>query len=166
MLLSSVKRLLLIVNPYATNVTGDRIARVERALRERVEVVTHFTERPGHATEFAAEGVSEGVDAIAVFSGDGTYNEALNGADRDTPFGFLPGGGTSVFARALGLSRDPVEAARAIGAAAAEGRVRRISLGAANGRRFCSRPASASTPRRCAGSTSSAAARKAPAPAT
>jgi diacylglycerol kinase family enzyme len=132
-----VKRLLLIVNPYSTNVTGGEIARVERALRERVEVVTRFTERPGHATELAAEGAREGVDAIAVFSGDGTYNEALNGADGRTPFGFLPGGGTSVFARALGLSRDPVEAASAIAVAADEGRVRRISLGAVNGRRFC-----------------------------
>jgi len=132
-----VKRLLLIVNPYSTNVTGAQITRVEQALRERVEVWTRFTERPGHATELAAEGSAAGVDAIAVFSGDGTYNEALNGADGRTPFGFLPGGGTSVFARALGLPRDPIAAARAVGAAAAEGRLRRISLGAVNGRRFC-----------------------------
>ena len=61
------------------------------------------------------------VDAIVVFSGDGTYNEALNGADGAVPFGFLPGGGTSVLPRALGLPRDPVAAARAIGAALAEG---------------------------------------------
>jgi diacylglycerol kinase family enzyme len=133
----SVKRLLLIVNPYSTNVTGDEITRVEAALRERVDVWTRFTERPGHATELAAEGSESGVDAIAVFSGDGTYNEALNGADGRTPFGFLPGGGTSVFARALGLPRDPVAAARSVGAAVHEGRLRRIGLGAVNGRRFC-----------------------------
>ena len=132
-----MKRLLLIVNPYSTNVTGGDVTRVERALRERVEVTTRFTERPGHATELAAEGAHDGVDAIAVFSGDGTYNEALNGADGRIPFGFLPGGGTSVFARALGLPRDPVEAATTIAAAADEGRSRRISFGAVNGRRFC-----------------------------
>ncbi len=132
-----MKRLLLIVNPYSTNVTGDDITRVEDALRERVDLWTRFTERPGHATELAAEGAAEGVDAIAVFSGDGTYNEALNGADGRTPFGFLPGGGSSVFARALGLPRDPVAAACAVGAAAEAGRLRRISLGAVNGRRFC-----------------------------
>ena len=132
-----MKRLLLIVNPYSTNVTGDRIAAVEHALGERVEVRTRFTERPGHATELAAAGASEEVDAIAVFSGDGTYNEALNGADGKLPFGFLPGGGSSVFPRALGLPRDPVAAARAIGASLAAGRVRRISLGSVNGRRFC-----------------------------
>src|SRR4029079_10276591 len=64
-------------------------------------------------------------------------NEALNGADGAVPFGFLPGGGTSVLPRALGLSRDPVTAARSVGAALREGRTRRISLGSVNGRRFC-----------------------------
>jgi diacylglycerol kinase family enzyme len=132
-----VKRLLLIVNPYSTNVTGTRISRVEEVLRETVDVWTRFTERPGHATELAAEGAESGVDAIAVFSGDGTYNEALNGADGRIPFGFLPGGGTSVFARALGLPRDPVGAARQVAGALEQERSRRISFGAVNGRRFC-----------------------------
>jgi len=132
-----VKRLLLIVNPYSTNVTGSRISRVEDALRETVDVWTRFTDRPGHATELAAEGAAAGVDAIAVFSGDGTYNEALNGADGRIPFGFLPGGGASVFARALGLPRDPVAAARQVAGALEHGRSRRISFGSVNGRRFC-----------------------------
>jgi diacylglycerol kinase family enzyme len=131
-----VKRALLIVNPYSTQVTGSRISLVERALRERIEVETQFTQHPGHATELAAAAAADSVDAILVFSGDGTYNEALNGADGALPFGFLPGGGTSVLPRALGLSRDPIEAAGAIGSALAEGRLRRISLGAVNGRRF------------------------------
>ncbi|MGZ4333849.1 MAG: diacylglycerol/lipid kinase family protein [Gaiellaceae bacterium] len=131
-----MKRALLIVNPYSTQVTGQRITIVERALRERVEVVTQFTGHPGHATELAAAAAADSVDAIVVFSGDGTYNEALNGADGALPFGFLPGGGTSVLPRALGLPRDPAGAARAVGVALAEGRLRRISLGAVNGRRF------------------------------
>ena len=130
----SVKRALLIVNPYSTNVTGRRITEVESALRERVEVRTEFTKRPGHATLLAATAEA---DAVVVFSGDGTYNEALNGADAAVPMGFLPGGGTSVFPRALGLPRDPVAAARAVGTALHEERHRRISLGSVNGRRFC-----------------------------
>jgi diacylglycerol kinase family enzyme len=134
-MLVSVKRAVLIVNPYSTHVTGKRITAVEGALREWAELETEFTQRPGHATELAAEFASR-VDAIVVFSGDGTYNEALNGADN-VPFGFLPGGGTSVFPRALGLPRDPVAAARAVGAALGEDRMRRISLGSVNGRRFC-----------------------------
>lgn len=131
-----MKRALLIVNPYSTHVTGRRITEVEGALRDHADVETQFTQRPGHATELAAAASAAGIDGILVFSGDGTYNEALNGADGATPFGFLPGGGTSVFPRALGLSREPVEAARAVGAALAAGRTRRISVGAVNGRRF------------------------------
>jgi diacylglycerol kinase family enzyme len=131
-----VKTALLIVNPYSTQVTGRRITEVSRVLSELVELRTKFTQGPGHATELAAEGSAADVDAIIVFSGDGTYNEALNGADGAMPFGFLPGGGTSVFPRALGLPRDPVAAATAVGVALAEGRTRRISLGAVNGRRF------------------------------
>ena len=131
-----VKRALLIVNPYSTQVTGPSITAVENALREHVEIETSFTQHPGHATELAAAAAADSVDAIVVFSGDGTYNEALNGADGALPIGFLPGGGTSVLPRALGLSRDPAEAARAVGAALAEGRLRRITLGTVNGRRF------------------------------
>jgi diacylglycerol kinase family enzyme len=131
-----VKNALLIVNPYSTHVTGRRITEVSQVLSEHVELRTRFTQGPGHATELAAEAAAADVDAIIVFSGDGTYNEALNGADGRTPFGFLPGGGTSVFPRALGLPRDPVAAARAVGQAVAQGRTRRISLGAVNGRRF------------------------------
>jgi diacylglycerol kinase family enzyme len=135
-MLGRLKNALLIVNPYSTHVTGRRITEVTRALGEHVELRTQFTQGPGHATQLAAEFSAADVDAIIVFSGDGTYNEALNGADGRTPFGFLPGGGTSVFPRALGLPRDPVAAARAVGLAVAEGRTRRISLGAVNGRRF------------------------------
>jgi diacylglycerol kinase family enzyme len=135
-MLGRLKRAVLIVNPYSTHVTGRRVTEVSRALGEHVDVLTQFTQAPGHATQLAADASAAEVDAIVVFAGDGTYNEALNGADGSTPFGFLPGGGTSVFARALGLPRDPVAAARAVGTAVAEGRMRRISLGTVNGRRF------------------------------
>jgi diacylglycerol kinase family enzyme len=135
-MLGSVKRALLIVNPYSTNVTGRGVTEVEAVLRERISVSTEFTRGPGHATELAASAPGQ-VDAIVVFSGDGTYNEALNGSDGTLPFGFLPGGGTSVFPRALGLSRDPAAAALEVAGALADGRMRRISLGAVNGRRFC-----------------------------
>ena len=131
-----MKRALLIVNPYSTQVTGPAITAVENALREQVDVETRFTQYPGHATELAAAAAADSVDAIVIFSGDGTYNEALNGADGALPVGFLPGGGTSVLPRALGLSRDTAEAARAVGTALAEGRLRRITLGTVNGRRF------------------------------
>ena len=118
----------LIVNPYASRVTDDLVDRVASTLGD-VEV--RVTERGGHATELAREAAGE-VEAIYVFSGDGGFNEALNGSDGQTPIGFVPGGGASVLPRALGLPRDPVEAARRL----LVGTTRRISLGRANGRRF------------------------------
>ncbi len=72
-----------------------------------------------------------------VFSGDGTYNEAINGAAGKLPFGFVPGGGASVFPRALGLPRDPVAAAAQAVEALEAGRTISIALGRVNGRRFC-----------------------------
>ena len=104
---------LLIVNPFASGVDEHRL-----------------TTAAGEASEIA--GSAGDVDAIYVLGGDGTYNEVLNGVRVDVPLGFLPGGGTSVLPRALGLSRDPVKAAKRV----AEGRTRRVGLGRVNGRRF------------------------------
>jgi len=134
-MLASVKRATLIVNPYSTQVTGKLITDVERVLRERLDVQTEFTLHPGHATELAEQAAGS-TDAILVLSGDGTFNEALNAADGTVPFGFVPGGGTSVLPRALGLPRGAVEAAREVRDALVEGRTRTISLGVVNGRRF------------------------------
>jgi diacylglycerol kinase family enzyme len=119
-------RATLLVNPKASRVTPELAERVAQALGS---VETVFTEHAGHATELAR--VAE-TDVVVVFSGDGGFNEALNGVRPGTVLGFVPGGGTSVLPRALGLPRDPVEAARAL----ATGRERRISLGRSNGRRF------------------------------
>jgi diacylglycerol kinase family enzyme len=129
-----MRRAVLVVNPFASQVTEERVEAVRAELERGATVETLVTERPGHAVELV-EAVTE-VDAIFVFSGDGGFNEALNGADGDVPLGFVPGGGTSVLPRALGLPRDPVAAAAQLGEALAAGRTRRISLGRANGRRF------------------------------
>jgi diacylglycerol kinase family enzyme len=125
-----VGRAVLIVNPFASKVTDERVRHVRDALRGEFEVQP--TEHRGHATELARAAVAAGADAIYVFSGDGGFNEVLNGVDGTTPLGFLPGGGTSVLSRALGLPRDPVEAAIRL----ERGELRRISLGRVNGRRF------------------------------
>ena len=117
---------LLIVNPFASGVSDDRLAEVREVLGD-VEV--RETEHPGHATELAREA---NADAVYVFSGDGGFNEVLNGIGPQIPVGLIPGGGASVLPRALGLPRDPVDAAQRIMA----GETRRISLGKVNGRRF------------------------------
>jgi diacylglycerol kinase family enzyme len=131
-----VKRAVLIVNPYSTGVTRQRVADVTAALARKADVLVRQTQRRGHAVELAAA-AADSADAVVVFSGDGTYNEAINGAAGRVPFGFVPGGGASVFPRALGLPRDPVDAAARIGEALESGRTRSIGLGRVNGRLFC-----------------------------
>jgi diacylglycerol kinase family enzyme len=133
--LRAVKRAVLIVNPFATRVTEERIARVEAAFGRVAAVATELTTHPRHATELVEQAGAD-VDAIFVFSGDGGFNEAVNGAGGTVPLGFIPGGGTSVLPRALGLPVDPVAAAERLAGALAAGRVRRISVGRVNGRRF------------------------------
>jgi len=118
----------LIVNPFASGVDEHRLAAVRAALPPGTE--TQLTTAAGEATELARS--AGDVEAIYVFGGDGTFNEVLNGLETDIPLGFVPGGGTSVLPRAIGLPRNPGRAAQRI----AEGRTRRIGLGRVNGRRF------------------------------
>jgi diacylglycerol kinase family enzyme len=128
-----VRSVVLIVNPFASGVDERRLARVVRAIERvgRVEVIR--TERAGHATELAAQ---REVDAVFVFSGDGVFNEVLNGLPEGLPVGFVPGGAANVLPRALGLPREPVRAAERLAESLERGRSRRISLGSVNGRLF------------------------------
>jgi diacylglycerol kinase family enzyme len=125
-----MKSAALIVNPFASAVSEERAAAVEAELRRSVELTVARTERPHHATELA-RGL-DAVEAVFVFGGDGLLNEVLNGLGARPAIGVLPGGGTNVVARSLGVPLDPVEAARTLVSAGE----RRISLGRANGRRF------------------------------
>lgn len=123
----------LIVNPGASRVTPELTVAVERALAAGgAQVDTLLTEGPRHAADLAAA-ASESYDRLYVFGGDGVFNEVVNGLEADVPVGFIPGGGTSVLSRALGLPRNPVDCARVL---AASRRERRITLGRVNGRRF------------------------------
>jgi len=62
------------------------------------------TDKAGHATELAAQAVSEGADLILVLGGDGTINEAMNGMiGSQAHLGVLPSGTANVLAMELGL---------------------------------------------------------------
>jgi diacylglycerol kinase family enzyme len=124
----------LVVNPFASSVTAERVHAVERELGRVGEVRTLLTERAEHGVELARD--ATGADGLVVYSGDGGFNEVLNGVEGEIPLGFLPGGGTNVLPRALGLPRDATAAARQVADALEQGRTRRISLGRVNGRRF------------------------------
>lgn len=102
---------LLIVNPAAQSVRTRVRDEVIRRLRTRLDLSVAPTEDRGHATELAAKAVIEGVSLVVVMGGDGTLNEAVNGLDPgEVRVAILPGGGTNVFARSLGLPRDPLAA--------------------------------------------------------
>jgi diacylglycerol kinase family enzyme len=130
-----VRTLALIVNPHASGVDEPKLERVVGAFERVADVRVASTQRRGHASELAAE-MSTSVDAVIAFSGDGGFNEVLNGLAVDVPVAFVPGGAANVLPRALGLPRDPVRAAERLAESFVAGRTRRISLGRVNGRRF------------------------------
>lgn len=94
------------------------------------------TKRRGHATHVAKGAVHEGYDVVVAMGGDGTLNEVANGlAGSHVPLGILPGGGTNVFARSLGIPEDLIEAASVL-LDNGQAEPRRIPLGRADGRYF------------------------------
>jgi len=131
------KRMLVIVNPYATTVSDRLKNLVVYALQGRYEVDAIDTERRDHATELCREAAQEGYDVVVAFGGDGTVNEAANGlAGSPTPLTSLPGGATNVYCKMLGIPGDIVDATEHLLRLADEWRPRPVDLGTVNGRRF------------------------------
>jgi diacylglycerol kinase family enzyme len=95
--------------------------------------VVRRTGAQGQARQLAAQAVREGFATVIAAGGDGTANEVVNGI-ADVPqglasvrLGIVPLGTINVFARELGLPRDPLGAARTLAA----GRELAIDLGRA-----------------------------------
>jgi diacylglycerol kinase family enzyme len=131
------KRMLIIVNPYATTVSDRLKNLVVYALQGRYDVEAVLTEAQHHATEIGREACEGGYDIVVAFGGDGTLNEVANGlAGTDVPVSVLPGGSTNVVARTLGIPNDVVDATEHLLGLADDFRPRRVDLGVANRRRF------------------------------
>src|ERR671920_2566834 len=97
---AEAKRMLVIVNPYATTMSDRLKHLVVYALQGRYEVTAVDTQRKGHAIELVAEAARESYDVVVAFGGDGTVNEAANGlAGSSTPMTCLPGGSNNVFCK-------------------------------------------------------------------
>ncbi|MFQ1001517.1 diacylglycerol/lipid kinase family protein [Modestobacter sp. SSW1-42] len=131
-------RALLVANPAATTTTRKVRDVLVRALSTELQVDVVETERRGHARDLAAQAAADRVDVVVTLGGDGTVNEAANGllaagpGDTVPTLAVVPGGSTNVFARALGRSRDPVEATGEILDSLRAGRTRLVSLGTAS----------------------------------
>src|SRR5919204_2327393 len=131
------RRMLVIVNPYATTVSDRLKNLVVYALQSRYEVEAIDTEKREHATQICREAAREGYDVVVAFGGDGTVNEAANGlVGGETPLTALPGGPTNVWARTLGIPNDVVDATEHLLRMADEFRPFRVDLGRAGSRYF------------------------------
>jgi diacylglycerol kinase family enzyme len=131
------RRLLIIVNPYATTVSDRLKNLVVYALRGSYEIDAIDTERRDHATDLCRQAASEGYDGVVAFGGDGTVNEAANGlVGSDTPLLCLPGGRTNVMCRILGIPNDVVDATEHLLGLADVWQPRSIDVGRLNGRAF------------------------------
>ena len=134
---AEAKRMLVIVNPYATTMTVRLRHLVVYALQGRYEVEAIETERRGHAIELVTAAASQAFDVVVAFGGDGTVNEAANGlAGTGTPLTVLPGGSNNVFCKMLGIPNDVVDATEHLLRLADRWEPRAVDLGCVNGRYF------------------------------
>ena len=126
------RNLLFLVNPRA----GQQELRT--CLLEIIDVFTaggfdvtvHTTQGPGELTDWLIDHGAD-FDLAVCAGGDGTLNEAVSGLmqmKQPPQLGYIPGGTVNDVAHTLGLSRDPVQAARDI----VEGEPMAIDVG-----RFC-----------------------------
>ncbi|TAK70776.1 MAG: diacylglycerol kinase family lipid kinase [Actinomycetota bacterium] len=133
---------LLVVNPNATTTTARVRDVMVHALADEIDLDVVTTDRRGHAVELARQARADRWDVVVTLGGDGTVNEVVNGLlaagpGPDVPLlATVPGGSANVFARALGLPADPVEATGAILDGLREKRFRTVGLGQADSRWF------------------------------
>jgi diacylglycerol kinase family enzyme len=131
------KRMLIIVNPYATTVSDRLRNLVVYALQGRFEVEAVSTQAQNHATELSRGARDKGYDVVVAFGGDGTLNEVANGlAGSDLPVSVLPGGSTNVVCRTLGIPNDVVDATEHLLSLADDWQPRKIDLGKVDDRHF------------------------------
>lgn len=127
----------LIVNPHATTTSPLTTDVIVQAASHELDLEVTFTTHRGHAVKIARDARNRHLDVVLTLGGDGLVNEAINGLlepDAEGPvpsIAPIPGGSANVFARALGIPTDPVEATGLILQAARGSRGRMIGLGLA-----------------------------------
>ncbi|WP_030545072.1 diacylglycerol kinase family protein [Streptomyces albus] len=134
-------RALLVVNPAATTTSARTRDVLIHALASDLKLEVASTEYRGHARDLARRAAESGeVELVVALGGDGTVNEVVNGLLHRGPdpdslprLAVVPGGSTNVFARALGLPNDAVEATGALLDALRDGSERTVGLGLASG---------------------------------
>lgn len=117
-------RTLLIYNPVSGRDRAARASQIQSIWEQFTasghETSSIATTAPGAATRQARAALSEGIELIIACGGDGTVHDVLQGfIDATRPpaaalpiLGVIPMGSANVLARHLGLSLDPLQAAR------------------------------------------------------
>jgi diacylglycerol kinase family enzyme len=135
-------RILVVANPIATATTARERDVLAHALGSAAELEVVETANRGHAAALACRAMRDGTDIVVALGGDGTVNEVVNGLltdgrhDRVPALGIVPAGSTNVFARALGLPENPIEATGALLEGIRTGSRRPVSLGMVDDRWF------------------------------
>jgi diacylglycerol kinase family enzyme len=126
---------LLVINPRATT-TSTRVTDVlVHAFADELDLSVTMTTHRGHAYKLGEQARLDGLDLVITLGGDGVIHEVVNGMLSDGPgdhvpmLATVPGGSGNVFARALGLPLDPVEATGELLDGLRERRTRTIGLG-------------------------------------
>jgi diacylglycerol kinase (ATP) len=111
-----VPRALVITNPAAARTAPVAVNAVLGTLRSagwQAEALA--TGGPGDARLLAQYGVSDGVDVVAVFGGDGTTMQAAAAlVGTEVALGVIPGGTGNLLAGNLRIPASPARAARAL----------------------------------------------------
>jgi diacylglycerol kinase family enzyme len=136
-------RVLVVTNPRATLTTNRERDVLAQALAGVSDLEVAETQNRGHAAALACRAMRNGTDVVVALGGDGTVNEVINGLltdgvhDRVPALGLVPAGSTNVFARALGLPNNRVEATGLLLEGLRSGARRSVSLVQADDRWFC-----------------------------
>ncbi|MDP9118455.1 MAG: diacylglycerol kinase family lipid kinase [Actinomycetota bacterium] len=135
-------RVLVVSNPRATATSVRERDVLTHALGSQATLEVVETANRGHAAALACRAMRDGTDVVVALGGDGTINEVVNGLLTDgihprvPSLGIVPAGSTNVFARALGLPNDPIEATGALLGGLRTGSRRAVNLAMMDDRWF------------------------------
>lgn len=130
------KNILMIVNPVSgRGVLKQKLWKILETF-SAADIITNivFTKKRGDATEFA-KNCPDDIETIVCAGGDGTLNEVISGLmENPTPhkLGYIPVGTTNDLATSLGISKNPIEAAKNI----IDGHTENIDIGSFSGKYF------------------------------
>jgi diacylglycerol kinase (ATP) len=106
-----IENIRIIINPAAGK-DESMLPTINASMKEAgIKWHASITHEAGDAIRFAEAAVKEGMDALAVYGGDGTLMEAASGLiGSEIPLIILPGGSANVMAMELGIPTDLKEA--------------------------------------------------------